>query len=81
MKKKKPKIVYLEDDGRTLYSMAELERSSQTRTENTEAPKIELTKKEKKAMRKAAFIALLPMLFCILIGFSIVYLIILFWLK
>lgn len=81
MKKKKPKIVYLEDDGRTLYSMSGLEPFSQTEKENTEVPKIELTKKEKKAMRKAAFISLLPMLFCILIGFSIVYFIIRFWLK
>ncbi|MCM1259435.1 MAG: hypothetical protein NC182_00635 [Prevotella sp.] len=81
MKKKKPKIVYLEDDGRTLYSMSGLEPFSQTEKENAEALKVELTKKEKKAMRKAAFVALLPMLFCIFIGFGIVYFIIRFWLR
>ena len=53
MKKKKPKIVYLEDDGRTLYSMSGLEPFSQTKKENTEVPKIELTKKEKKVIELA----------------------------
>ncbi len=77
MKNKKKKIVYKEDDGRTLYSMSGLypEKSQDT------SEKLDINRKEKKAMRRALAQVMLPRLICVLIGFSICFLILYFWLK
>lgn len=77
-KKTKEKIIYKEDDGRTIYSMEQLTGNKpKSKNEN----QIELTKQEKKALKRAATISLLPMLICILVGFGIVYFLLQWWLK
>lgn len=78
MKNKKKKIVYKEDDGRTLYSMSGLypEQSHQDTSS-----KLDINRKEKKAMRRALTQVMLPRLICVLIGFTICFLILYFWLK
>ncbi len=76
MRKKKKKIIYKEDDGRTLYSMSGLYPNQA----NEESKPI-VNKKEKKAMRRALMQVMLPRLICVLIGFGICFLILYFWLK
>lgn len=59
--------------------MAYLNR--QKRPEKGERKKSDLTKKEKRALYRAGFLAMLPQLVIILIGFGIVAVLIYFWLK
>lgn len=75
--KKKKKIIYKEDDGRTLYPMDGIYSPSEQKKEDS----LEINKKEKKAMRKALLQVMLPRLICVLIGFGICFLILYFWLK
>ncbi|MCM1130250.1 MAG: hypothetical protein NC310_00070 [Roseburia sp.] len=79
MKKQKKKIIYKEDDGRTLYSMSGLYEAEGRPVE--EKDRIEVNRKEKKAMRRALAQVMLPRLICVLIGFALCFLILYFWLK
>lgn len=77
MKQKKKKIIYKEDDGRTLYPMNGVYAQQEHKKEES----LDINKKEKKAMRRALFQIMLPRLVCVLIGFGICFLILYFWLK
>ncbi|MDE6656087.1 MAG: hypothetical protein K2J85_03760 [Anaeroplasmataceae bacterium] len=79
MKKTKKKIIYKEDDGRTLYSMNGLYGNELKPVD--EKDRIDVNRKEKKAMRRALAQVMLPRLICVLIGFTICFLILYFWLK
>ena len=73
-KKKKPKIVYLEDKGDTIYSMAAL--SGRTPEEQEEYDKkrknrISATAKERLAMMRAAFEVYVPVLLICVGSFSV----------
>ena len=59
--------------------MAYLNR--QKRPPKEERKKSDLTRKEKRALYRAGFLAMLPQLLVILIGFGIVAVLIYFWLK
>ncbi len=73
-KKEKVKIVYPEDKGETIYSMAPLEgltpEELEERSKKNEKP-VKVTKKEKFAMTKAAFEVYLPVLLCICAAFTV----------
>ena len=51
MKQKKKKIIYKEDDGRTLYPMNGVYAQQEHKKEES----LDVNKKEKKAMRRALF--------------------------
>ena len=83
-KKKKPKIVYYEDKGETIYSMAAL--NGRTPEEQEEYLKKRenhpgATGKERLAMIKAAFTVYGPMLLIIIGGFSLAALLMYLFLK
>ena len=59
--------------------MAYLNR--QKRPPKSERKKSDLTKKEKRAIYRAGFLAMLPQLIVILIGFGIVAVLVYFWLR
>lgn len=87
MKKKnknKPKIVYLEDDGRTIYSMAGLEgRTPEEQEEFAKKKKnsIDITGKEKRAMIAAAFTVYGPFFLCMIGAFTLAALLMYFFLR
>lgn len=77
MSKKKEKFV---DDGHTIYNMnVEGMRGYQKKVENKN--NIYVNKKEKYAMVKAAFLAYLPKVLIILLGFGLAALVLYFWLM
>lgn len=77
MSKKKEKFV---DDGHTIYNMnVEGMRGYQKKVENKN--NIYVNKKEKYAMVKAAFLAYLPKVLIILLGFGLAALLLYFWLM
>ena len=83
-KKKKPKVVYYEDKGETIYSMAALH--GRTPKEQEEYLKKRenhpgATGKERLAMIKAAFTVYGPMLLIIVGGFSLAALLMYLFLK
>ena len=83
-KKKKPKVVYYEDKGETIYSMAAL--SGRTPEEQEEFDKARknhpgATGKERLAMIRAAFSVYGPMLLIIVGGFSLAALLMYLFLK
>ncbi|MBQ9098236.1 MAG: hypothetical protein IJY50_02275 [Clostridia bacterium] len=72
MKKKKPKVVYKEDTGETVYSMAALNgRTPEQQEEFDRKRKSQLayTGGEKRAMIKAAFTVYGPAFLCVLGSF------------
>ncbi len=74
MKKRKPKVVYYEDKGETVYSMAALngltpEEQEELYEKRKNAP--EATGKEKRAMIAAAFTVYGPVLLCAIGAFSL----------
>lgn len=71
-KKKKPKFV---DDGRTIYSMDGLSKHK------TDKDSIDLSKKERRALIKAAFAHYLPIFLGVIGCFSIAVLIMYLWLH
>lgn len=87
MKKKnknKPKIVYLEDDGRTLYSMAALDgRTPEEQEEYARKKKngVDVTKEERRAMIAAAFTVYGPFFLCMIGAFAIAALLMYFFLR
>ncbi len=73
-KKTKPKVVYKEDDGRTIYSMAGLEGRTPEELEERDKQRknrVKVTHKERRAMIAAAFQVYGPMLLIILVGFGL----------
>jgi hypothetical protein len=87
MKKKnknKPKIVYLEDDGRTLYSMAGLDGRTPEEQEEFEKKRrntVLVTGKEKRAMIAAAFTVYGPFFLCMIGAFTLAALLMYFFLR
>ena len=70
MKKNKEKIVYKEEDCRTLYDMSGLSQNSNTHgKEKNNNSSVYLTKKERRAVIIAGFKHYLPMLLTGLLGF------------
>lgn len=73
-KKQKPKIVYLEDKGDTIYSMAALEGRTPEEQEEFDKKRrnrISATAKERWAMIKAAFTVYGPLLLVCVASFSV----------
>ena len=67
------------DDGHTIYNMnVDGVRGYHQDNKNND---INLSKKEKHAMIKAAFCAYIPKLFIMLVGFGLAILLLYFWLK
>lgn len=78
-KNKKPKVKYAPDDGRTVYSMASLEGKTPEdldKREEERKNRISVTRRERRAMIKAAFQVYGPILLIIIVGFSIAALIV-----
>ena len=73
-KKQKPKIVYLEDKGDTIYSMAALEGRTPEEQEEFDKKRrnrISATAKERWAMIKAAFAVYGPLLLMVVLAFGL----------
>lgn len=73
-KKSEKKVVYKEDDGRTIYSMAALEGKTPEDLEERERQrknKIKPTHKERRAMIAAAFQVYGPILLIVLVAFGL----------
>ena len=73
-RKRKPKVVYKEDDGRTIYSMAGLEGKTPEDLEERDRKRknaVQTTRKERRAMIAAAFQVYGPVLLMILVGFGL----------
>lgn len=78
MKEKKKKIEYI-DDGHTIYNMdvdGMPHRRFKQKNDN-----LNLSKKERKAIIKAALLTYMPVLFGVIFCFLIAMIIIYFWLK
>ena len=83
-KKKKIKIVYLEDKGETVYSMAALNGMTPEEQEEMNRKRQNptyFTGKERLAMISAAFSVYLPLLLCVLGSFLAAALLLYFFLK
>ena len=73
MKKRKPKIVYLEDKGETVYSMSMLEGRTpeeQEEYDRKRKSRISATGRERWAMLKAAFTVYGPLLLIVVGAFT-----------
>ena len=68
--KNKPKVVYKEDDGRTLYPV--LGKDGKPVSEQKKNS-VKVSRKEKRAMIFAAYKAALPAFLCIVAGFGVVF--------
>ena len=84
MKKKKTKVIYYEDKGETIYSMAALEGKTPEQVEEEEKrrknfPKV--TGKEQWAMIKAAFTVYGPVFLMLIGSFVLAALFLYFFLK
>lgn len=83
-KKKKPRVVYLEDKGETLYSMAALDGRTPEEQEELDRKRKNLawvTGGERRAMIAAAFAVYVPILLCVLGAFLVAALLMYFLLK
>ena len=83
-KKKKPKVVYYEDRGQTIYSMAALDGMTPEEKEELDKKRKNVnifTRKEYMAMFKAAFQVYGPILLCCVGAFTLVALIMYFFLT
>jgi len=76
--KNKEKKKYV-DDGHTIYNMDVDAKWSKSRFESKKT--IYVSKEEKRALIKAAFLAYFPKLLIVLIGFGLAIVLIYFWLK
>ena len=77
-RKKKPKVVYIEDDGRTLYDMSGV-GSNVDKVKKDDG--VKLSKKEKRAMLKAAFLYYLPKYLIIIGCFAVAAVLAWLWLN
>lgn len=83
-KKKKPKVVYLEDKGETVYSMAALygrTPEEQEEYDRKRKSRVGATAKERRAMIKAAFTVYGPILLVVVLGFGLAAALMYFFLK
>ena len=83
-KKKKPKVVYYEDRGQTIYSMAALDGMTPEEKEELDKKRKNVnifTKKEYMAMFKAAFQVYGPILLCCVGAFTLAALMMYFFLT
>ena len=83
-KKKKPKVVYYEDRGQTIYSMAALDGMTPEDIEELDKKRKNVnifTRKEYMAMFKAAFQVYGPILLCCVGAFTLAALIMYFFLT
>lgn len=74
MKKNKPKVVYKPDEGQTIYSMAALEGKTPEdldKREEQRKKRVNVTRKERNAMIRAAFQVYGPILLIIVVGFGL----------
>ena len=85
MKKKKTrKVVYLEDKGETIYSMASLEGRTpeeQEEFDKKRRSRVDTTAKERRAMIAAAFSVYGPLLLCVLGSFLVAALLLYLYLR
>ena len=84
MKKKKEKIVYVEDKGETVYSMAALygrTPEEQEEYDKKQKNRVNATAKERWAMMKAAFAVYGPLLLMVVAAFSLAALFMYFFLR
>lgn len=72
------KSKYKKDDGRTLYDMSNV---SQNKIKIDKKDNLNVSKKETKAMIKAALEVYFPRILTVILGFTIAFLIVYFWLK
>ena len=82
--KKKTKVVYKEDNGETIYSMAALNGRTPEEQEEYEKKlknRVEVTERERFAMIKAAFLVYGPMLLIVVGAFVAAALLMYFLLK
>jgi len=81
-KKEKVKVVYLPDDGRTLYSMDGLADMKGVGTKNKkEENPVGLSRKEKWIAIKAAYATYLPIFLAVLCCFGVVAVLMYLWLS
>lgn len=66
------------DDGHTIYNM-DVEGMPHRRVNNKNG--ISVTKEEKKALMRAAFLHYIPIILCVIAAFSLTMLLIYFWLH
>ena len=69
------------DDGRTVYDMSGLDDMHRTGQRREKKENINLTRKEKRALIKAAFAHYAPIFFGVLVCFTLTALLIYFWLR
>ena len=79
MSREKEQRREIEDDGRTIYNMDVDGMPHRVKKSNLSG--IVLTKKERRAIRRAAIIHVLPQLITIVLGFSLAMLLIWLWLR
>lgn len=90
--KKKVKVIYVEDDGRTLYNMDGVRRQNAiipdkitdnrlAKEKNKDKEEARLERKERHAAIRAGYATYLPILFGVLACFAVVAVAIYFWLK
>ena len=77
-KESKPEFV---DDGRTIYDMSGLDDMHGTGKRADKKEGVSLSKKERRALIRAAFARYTPIFFGVLVCFTLAALLIYFWLK
>lgn len=83
-KKKKPRTVYREDQGETIYSMAALQGRTPEEQEEFDRKRknrVQATRAERRAMITAAFSVYGPLLLCVLGSFLLAALLLYFFLA
>lgn len=80
MRKNKDKKPYV-DDGHTVYDMSGVEGPFWSRKNTTDQDSVDVTKKERRAIIKAAFATYLPILLGVLVCFGIAIVIVMLWLR
>ena len=83
-KKKKPKVVYYEDKGETIFSMAALDGRTPEEQEQLDRKRKEVgwfSEGERRAAISAAFAVYAPMLLCMVVAFVLAALLLYFFLR
>lgn len=83
-KSKKKKVVYKEDTGETIYSMAALQGKTPEELERLDEEKkkrVAITRKERRAMIGAAFEVYGPRILMVVCSFALVAILLYLWLK
>lgn len=83
-KNKKNKVVYKEDTGETIYSMAALQGTTPEeldRLAEEKKKRVKITRKERRAMIRAAFEVYGPRILIVLLSFTLVAVLMYLWLS